>query len=357
MAIRPLFVRVCAFAGAAVLLAANWPHVITASNALEKGYVVEARRTLLGSLSSASVPAAETVRAYLQASHLSQGVQQDPDLLCHTRPEAHRLACRGLQSALDGYGRQWVEGPDVPERFALEQGRDRHAMVALEAGSGTAPMIIDTGSLATILPRTLHGAARHQVRETRVANLGRLVDLALVRTAPLRLGQTDLHHWVAATAATGFEEEGVLGLDMIYAMGGVSVLPEAGEVQFLHGHCPAAPEQRAQLINGALTALVKIDGQVHRALLDTGSVRSFVFNPAARDRRMVVRSDFGDARLEGGFRESRVSLGAFTREVEVVHTTERQAFYPGTTALLGIDVLLAGRQFGVCFEPLRFWII
>ena len=101
---------------------------------------------------------------------------------------------------------------------------------------------------------------------------------------------------------------------------------------------------------------MEIDGRVHRALLDTGSVRSFVFNPEARASGVVVRSDFGDARLAGGFRETRVSLGAFTREVQVVHTAERQAFYPGTTALLGIDVLLAGRQFGVCFEPLRFWI-
>ncbi len=339
------------------LLAANRVHFMHASTAaFEEGYVLQARRGLFAALEAADVPAADDVRAFLQASHIAQGVGEVQDLRCDHRPQAHRLACLGVRSVARSYAAVRHTAPQQPWRLPFVRGHDDHVTLMMRSGDDQARMIVDTGSVATILPVPLRGALIRTLIETRVHNLGREATLQLARTDRLWLGEAELHSWVAATSDQGFQSEGVLGLDVLYAMGGMEIDTEESSVGFLGGRCPMVSATAVHLHNGAATVHVTIDGVQHRALLDTGSVRSYVYDAEVLGDRLTVRSDFGDAQLQGGFRVSRIDLGGVGRMLPVVHTADRQAFYPGTTALLGIDFLLSGERFGMCFEPARVWM-
>ncbi len=328
--------------------------MMAAPPTLEEGRILAARSVLHSTLSSAGVPDRRDVRAYMQTRHLSQGVAGAEKIDCTLQPAEHRLACHGLNSALGLYDQVSLASTQSDGAVALQWGRDRHAVVELRSDGARAPMIIDTGSMATILPQRLAGAVKKNLRETKVSNLGRVATLMMVRTATLTLGHHELHNWVAATSDMGFVNEGVLGLDVLYALGGVTINAESRLAQF--GECADTATTPVRFLDGALVAPVLIDGQSHQALIDTGSVRSFVLAERPVGGLLKVRSDFGDASLRGEMRPSHVAIGGFARTAKIAHTSEAGRFYPGTSAIIGLDVLLAGRAFGACFEPSRIWI-
>ena len=293
------------------------------------------------------------VRGYLQLRHLNQGSGASGTLACEsggTNCLLARQLARHYDVPADLSGR-----PERPLQFY--RGESGHAVVNLDTTDGrAAPMVLDTGSVATILPAPLRDLARTRLAETRVANLGRLVPLTLVRAAPFWLGDTRLGAWVAAITEQGFEQEGVLGLDVLHALGGFRLDSARGSVRFLAGRCEVAATTPLALERGAPVAMVTIDGKVHRALIDTGSVRSFVFDPSATDNVIRVRSDFGTASLRGLERPSVVRIAGVERQSKLVHVARIDHFYGNTTALIGLDVLLAGGGMGLCVEPMRFWL-
>ncbi len=341
----------------AALIAANWLVFLDATpRSLQAGRVLEARESILSFLNGGTFPDALAVRDYLQARHLSQGAEAHQTLRCGHRPADQMLACRSIQAMISSYDK--VAPPEQRGDGVLPmlRGSSGHVAVQVRSLAAEAPMIIDTGSMATILPALLHDAVVRPLRTTRVSNLGRPMTLELVRAHPLQLGDTLLPNWIAARSAAGFQREGVLGLDVIYALGGVEFRPRKEEVAFLGGECASGSAKPFAFVNGAVIADVLIDGQTHRALLDTGSVRTFVFDERAGQGQVRVGSDFGDASIAGRIVSGQVEVGGLSHRLQVVRISSRAAFVEGTTALVGADMLLSGKVFGLCFEPGRYWI-
>ncbi|MCP5184473.1 MAG: hypothetical protein H6993_10950 [Pseudomonadales bacterium] len=292
---------------------------------------------------------ADLVRGYLQARHLGQGEPQ-PRLEC---AKGNR-SCQMARLIADRYGSGIVRAPDAAGMVPFGWGESGHAVVRLAGTEGTqGAMVVDTASVATILPRSLQGSVQARLFDTRVANMGRLASLTLVRAGPFALGHWQLPEWVMAVTGQGFEREGVLGLDMLHSLGGIDIDTRARQLRFLGGRCPEAVSERVTLEGGVPVALVQIDGRPHRALLDTGSVRSYVHAPGAEHARLRVVSDFGDVHLVGRTRVSHIRVVGVERVSKMVHTPEAQRFPVGTTALLGADVLLSGGGMQFCFEPAR----
>jgi hypothetical protein len=295
----------------------------------------------------------ELVRGYLQVRHLNQSQPRSRAPACERGANTCRIA-RQLAKHYDIAARVDA-GSGQPVRF--HRGESGHAVVNLDTTDGrAAPMVLDTGSVATILPATLRILAEDSVAETRVANLGRIVPLMLVRSAPFAVGDVRFEEWITAVSDAGFEREGVIGLDVLHAVGGFSLDTESREVKFLHGACPASTSFPLTLEKGAPVAEVIIDGKPHRALIDTGSVRSFVFSPSAAAGLIRVGSDFGAATLRATERRSMIRIAGHERSADFIHVARIDHFYAGTTALIGLDVLLAGSGMSLCVEPMRFWL-
>ncbi len=293
------------------------------------------------------------VRGCLQLRHLNQGNPTSRAPACEGGANNCKLA-RQLARHYDQSAT--VTGDSsVPMKFL--RGGSGHAVVNLDTTDGrAAPMVLDTGSVATILPSTLRDLAEAELAQTRVSNLGRIVPLTLVRAAPLLFGDTRLGAWVAAISGSGFEREGVLGLDVLHALGGFNLSSDDESARFLRGQCPLNQTTPLSLDKGAPVAIVLIDGKVHRAMIDTGSVRSFVFSPSATSGVIRVRSDFGAASLRATERASSILIAGHSRSANLIHVARIDHFYSGTTALIGLDVLLAGGGMGLCVEPMRFWL-
>lgn len=302
--------------------------------------------------SSNTVDAA-LVRGYLQLRHLNQGSGKVSALACE-EGKTNCLLARQLARHYDTPAT--VTGASRrPIRF--HRGESGHAVVNLDTMDGrAAPMVLDTGSVATILPASLGDLVESRLSESRVSNLGRTVQLTLVRTAPFLVGNTRIGAWVSAVTERGFEREGVLGLDMLHALGGFHLDSASGAVQFLQGRCEQPGTTPLAVERGALVGMVDIDGKLHRALIDTGSVRSFVFSPTATNRVIRVGSDFGTASLRGVERDSTIRIAGFNRAARFIHVAQVDHFYPGTTAIIGMDVLMSGAGMGVCIEPMRLWL-
>lgn len=296
---------------------------------------------------------AALVRGYLQLRHLNQGNPSSRAPAC----EAGGNSCRLAKTLSRHYDDAATVTGDSAAPVRFYRGESGHAVVTLDTTDGrAAPMVLDTGSVATILPSALRDLGQSDVAQTRVANLGRIVPLTLVRSAPFLLGDTRIGNWIAAISGTGFEREGVLGLDVLHALGGFRIEPSTDSVQFLRGQCPVVQTTPLSLDKGAPVAIVEIDGRIHRALIDTGSVRSFVFSPSASAGVIRVRSDFGAASMRAVERSSLTRIAGHERAADLIHVARIDHFYAGTTALIGLDVLLAGGGMGLCVEPLRFWL-
>ena len=298
------------------------------------------------------------VRGYLQLRHLNQGQAGVSTLSCPNR-NVNCLLARRMARHYDDSNTLTSESP---AEMDFSWGESGHAVVSMQGmpvGRATrpeSPMVLDTGSVATILPQGLVGSIGAHLFTTRVENLGRLVPLEIVQAGPLMVGKRFLTGWIAAMSSQGFETEGVLGLDMLHALGGFKLDTRTRRATFLGGHCPVERNPVVMMESGVPVMLVDIDGRPHRALIDTGSTRSYVFDRSAGGSAMRVRSDFGDVRLQGEIRASMIQLDGKTLTGHLVHTNDSGRFITGTSALLGADVLFSGSTFGLCFEPARLWI-
>lgn len=303
------------------------------------------------------------VRGYLQLRHLNQG-QAGVDKLACTSRSVNCLLARRMARHYDDSNTMVAE---TASEMAFSWGESGHAVVSMRgmsvshASGGYAvrpesPMVLDTGSVATILPQGLVGSIGSHLFTTRVENLGRLVPLEIVRAGPLMLGKRYLPGWIAALSTQGFEREGVLGLDMLHALGGFKLDTRNRRATFLGGRCPVDRAPVVMMESGVPVMLVDIDGRPQRALIDTGSTRSYVFDRSAGASAMRVRSDFGDVHLQGEIRSSSIRMDGKALTGLLVHTADSERFLAGTTALLGADVLFSGATFGLCFEPARLWI-
>ena len=308
----------------------------------------------------------EMLRGYLRLRHLNQGQPGVKELDCETR-SVNCLLARQLA--------RHYAGLPPPSRAAtpmpLTRGESGHAVVTMTApGPVDGQMVVDTGSVATILPVTLAGSIVEDLFDTRVENFGRLAPLTVVSAGPFQLGETQLPRWIAASSVQGFAREGVLGLDLLHALGGFvldmqpgqagvhdSRRPQGHTLHFLGGSCPRRPDTQAlRLDNGVPVASVVINNITHMALIDTGSARSYVHDPEAGARAIQVRSDFGAIHMQGDDRPAHLALAGRTLTAPVIHTPDLERFVTGTTALIGADVLLSGNRFGFCFEPAGFWL-
>ncbi len=298
------------------------------------------------------------VRGYLQLRHLNQGQAGVHALACPNR----RMNCLLARRMARHYDDSNAVLDETPAEMAFSWGESGHAVVSMQGmstGQGARPeslMVLDTGSVATILPQGLVGSIGLHLFTTRVENLGRLVPLEIVRAGPLLLGKRYLPGWIAALSSQGFEREGVLGLDLLHALGGFKLDTRSRRATFLGGRCPVDRAPSVMMESGVPVMLVDIDGRPQRALIDTGSTRSYVFDRGAGATAMRVRSDFGDVHLQGEIRSSSIRIDGKTLTGLVVHTSDSERFITGTTALLGVDVLFSGSTFGLCFEPARLWI-
>ena len=303
------------------------------------------------------------VRGYLQLRHLNQGQAGVGKLACTSR-SVNCLLARRMARHYDDSNTMVAE---TTSEMAFSWGESGHAVVSMRgmsvshASGGYAvrpesPMVLDTGSVATILPQGLVGSIGSHLFTTRVENLGRLVPLEIVRAGPLMLGKRYLPGWIAALSTQGFEREGVLGLDMLHALGGFKLDTRSRRATFLGGRCPVDRAPAVMMESGVPVTLVDIDGRPQRALIDTGSTRSYVFDRSAGASAMRVRSDFGDVHLQGEIRSSSIRMDGKALTGLLVHTADSERFLAGTTALLGADVLFSGATFGLCFEPARLWI-
>gem|GEM_PF-1803628 len=298
------------------------------------------------------------VRGYLQLRHLNQGRAGVDRLACASRS----MNCLLARQMARHYDDSNTVLPESRAEMAFSWGESGHAVVLMQGissqgGNRSASlMVLDTGSVATILPQGLSGSIVSHLFTTRVENLGRLVPLEIVQAGPLMLGERYLPRWIAALSAQGFEREGVLGLDMLHALGGFTLDTLSRRATFLGGHCPVGRKPAVMMETGVPVMLVEIDGRAHRALIDTGSTRSYVFDRSAGATAIRVRSDFGDVHLQGEVRASSIRIDGKARIAQLVHTTDSGRFVAGTTALLGVDALFSGATFGLCFEPARLWI-
>lgn len=298
------------------------------------------------------------VRGYLQLRHLNQGQAGVSTLACPNRSVNCLLARRMARH----YDDSNIPIADSSAEMEFSWGESGHAVVSMQgmsAGHAAGPaslMVLDTGSVATILPRGLVGSMGTHLFTTRVENLGRLVTLEIVQAGPLMVGKRYLPGWIAAISSGGFETEGVLGLDMLHALGGFKLDTRTRRASFLGGRCPVERNPVVMMESGVPVMLVDIDGRPHRALIDTGSTHSYVFDRSAGASAMRIRSDFGDVHLQGEIRASMIRVDGKVLTGQLVHTHESGRFITGTTALLGADVLFSGSTFGLCFEPARLWI-
>jgi len=332
-----------------LLFGSSWPESLAREGRLQQA--LDAYPEALDASAGKVDP--ELVRGYLQLRHLNQSRPQSRAPACERGANTCRLA-RQLAKHYDTSATV-DSGSTLPVRFHV--GESGHAVVNLDTTDGrAAPMVLDTGSVATILPATVRHLAEATVAETRVANLGRIVPLTLVRSAPFAVGETRFDEWIAAVSGSGFEREGVIGLDVLHAVGGFSLDARTRQIRFLRGSCPVQGTSPLNLEKGALVANVSIDGKSHRALIDTGSVRSFVFSPSAAAGLIRVGSDFGVASLRATERRSTIQIADQERTADFIHVARIDHFYAGTTALIGLDVLLAGSGMGLCVEPMRFWL-
>jgi hypothetical protein len=298
------------------------------------------------------------VRGYLQLRHLNQGQAGVPTLACPNR-NLNCLLARRMARHYDDSNALMAESPAEMDFSWGESGHAVVSMQGMSVGRATrpeSPMVLDTGSVATILPQGLVGSIGAHLFTTRVENLGRLVPLEIVRAGPLMVGKRHLPGWIAALSSRGFETEGVLGLDLLHALGGFELDTRTRRATFLGGRCPVDRIPAVMMENGVPVMLVDIDGRPHRALIDTGSTRSYVFDRSAGATAMRVRSDFGDVHLQGEIRASSIRVDGKALTGLLVHTNDGGRFMTGTTALLGADVLFSGSKFGLCFEPARLWI-
>lgn len=297
------------------------------------------------------------VRGYLQLRHLNQGQAGVQTLVCPNRSVNYLLARRMARHYRDSNTRL----AETRAEMDFSWGESGHAVVSMQgmsvgrAARPESPIVLDTGSVTTILAQGLVGSIGSHLFTTQVENLGRLVSLEIVRAGPLMLGKHYLPGWIAAMSTQGFEREVVLGLDMFHALGGFKLDTRGRRVSFLGGRCPVDRAPVVMMESGVPVTLVDIDGRPQLALIDTGSTSSYVFDRRAGASAMRVRSDFGDVHLQGEIRASsiRVDGKAFTGLLE--HTNDSGRFISGTTAFLGADVLFSDSTFGLCFEPARLW--
>ena len=343
----------------AVLMLINVSPMIRATvegeAAFAEGRFLDADDRLFRAMLGDAAVTAEQVKTWLQARHLTQGVlDQRPACDADLIPNA-RARCLSLSAAVEPYAE--AKSTRLLSRPAkLQRGVSGHVVVDAEAQAAHGSMVVDTGSVVTILPEPLKPTAIQPWRSVNVSNLGRSFPLQLVRTSALRIAGHELESWVAATSEVGFEREGVLGVDAIYAMGGVVMDSANRRLSLGDAACSEVRGDAVTMTDGVPVVNVTVDGVRHRALLDTGSIRSFVLNPQAAAGWVHVRADFGAARLQARIMESRLELAGRSVAAQVVHVQDAQRFLPGTTAIVGLDVLLAGREFGLCFEPARFWL-
>ena len=246
-----------------------------------------------------------------------------------------------LQSALAAY----PESLDSPSSGAIDQSLVRGYLQLRHLNQGQAgvhALACPNRSMNCLLARRM---ARHYDDSNTVSTES---------SAEMDFSWGESGH--AVVSMQGFEREGVLGLDMLHALGGFKLDTRTRRATFLGGRCPVERNSVVMMESGVPVMLVDIDGRPHRALIDTGSTRSYVFDRSAGASAMRVRSDFGDVHLQGEIRASMIQLDGKTLTGHLVHTNDSGRFITGTPALLGADVLFSGSTFGLWFEPARLWI-